>query len=90
MNVAGALAHLGRVEIGLHAQPHIRAPADSLFEPDRHFGREIALAGNDAVQLLPCSAQRYRGFGHTPGTMFVPPPVPNTTSFPLTLDLRQR
>jgi uncharacterized protein (DUF2126 family) len=33
---------------------------------------------------------RYRGFGHTPGTMFVPPPVPHTTNFPLTLDLRQR
>jgi len=33
---------------------------------------------------------RFRGFGHTPGTMFVPPPVPHTTNFPLTLDLRKR
>ena len=32
---------------------------------------------------------RYRSFGHTPGPMFVPPPPPARTDFPLTLDLRR-
>ncbi|HEX4141035.1 MAG TPA: transglutaminase family protein [Candidatus Methylacidiphilales bacterium] len=33
---------------------------------------------------------RYRSFGHTPGSMFVPPPAPAREDFPLTLDLRKR
>jgi uncharacterized protein (DUF2126 family)/transglutaminase-like putative cysteine protease len=32
---------------------------------------------------------RFRAFGHTPGPMFVPPPPPARTDFPLTLDLRR-
>ncbi len=32
---------------------------------------------------------RYRAFGHTPGPIFVPPPPPARTDFPLTLDLRK-
>ena len=32
---------------------------------------------------------RFRGFGHTPGTAFVPPPTPARSDFPLTLDLRR-
>jgi uncharacterized protein (DUF2126 family)/transglutaminase-like putative cysteine protease len=32
---------------------------------------------------------RYKAFGHTPGPMFVPPPPPARTDFPLTLDLRK-
>jgi uncharacterized protein (DUF2126 family)/transglutaminase-like putative cysteine protease len=32
---------------------------------------------------------RFRGFGHTPGPIFVPPPTPARADFPLTLDLRR-
>jgi uncharacterized protein (DUF2126 family)/transglutaminase-like putative cysteine protease len=33
---------------------------------------------------------RFRSFGHTPGPLFVPPPLPARQDFPLTLDLRTR
>ena len=47
-----------------------------------------------ARQGLPGEAEgrklsRFRAFGHTPGPIFVPPPSPARTDFPLTLDLRK-
>jgi uncharacterized protein (DUF2126 family) len=52
-------------------------------------GRNWTMMPINANEAEGRKLSRYRAFGHTPGPIFVPPPPPARTDFPLTLDLRK-
>jgi hypothetical protein len=55
------LARLGQIVCGLHPQPHVRAPSQGLFEPERQLGADRRLALRHLVELAARNSHGLRG-----------------------------